>query len=216
LSAEQINLLVVDDHRLVRKGIVSLLKSAGGFNVVAEAGDGEEAIQLCKKHSPDVVLMDLQMPGIGGLEATKKLLRLFPTVKVLALTVCDSDLFPARFLEEGASGYITKDCNFDEIAQAIKTVQAGQRYISPKIAQKLALRRYTKSDASPFDCLSERELQVMMMITKGQKAQEIAQILHLSPKTVNTYRYRIFDKLGINSDVDLTHLALRYGVISSE
>jgi two-component system invasion response regulator UvrY len=212
--SSKIKLLVVDDHELVRISITRLLNSINDMQVVAEAADGEAAINLAREHHPDVILMDLQMPGMGGLEATRKLLRIIPDVKIVALTVCGSDDYPARFLEEGGRGYITKGCKQKELEEAIRKVQAGQRYISPEIAQKLVLKR-TSTEGSPFDALSEREFQVMIMITKGQKVPQIASILHLSTKTVNTYRYRIFEKLGIKNDVELTHLALRHGVIDS-
>jgi two-component system, NarL family, invasion response regulator UvrY len=215
VSNRLIKLLVVDDHQIVRKGIISLLSKTNGIKVIAEAANGEDAIRSAREHQPDVILMDLNMPGMGGLEATHQLLRIMPDVRILALTICDSDVFPTRFLEEGASGYITKDCSKEEIVNAIRSVYAGQRYISPEIAQKLALKRYAKKEALPFDSLSERELQVMLMITKGERVQNIAEVLHLSPKTVNTYRYRIFDKLGVGTDVELTHLALRYGLIDN-
>ena len=211
-----IKVLVVDDHRLVRRGIVSLLKEINGIETIGEAESGEAAIQFVRETSPDVVLMDLQMPGMGGLEATRKLLRINPDVKVLILTVCESDLFPTRLLDEGAVGYITKDCGIEEIVRAIRAVHTGQRYLSPEMAQKMALKRFTSDEISPFDNLSERELQIMMMITSGSKPQDIAESLHLSPKTVNTYRYRLFDKLGVKSDVELTLLALKYGVIEKE
>lgn len=210
-----IKILIVDDHQLIRKGIATILDEIKGFHVIAEAADGEEAIRLAKQHNPDVILMDIQMPGIGGMEATKKILRTNPEVKILALTVCESDIFPSRLLEEGAAGYITKDSTTDEMVRAIRSVSQGERYISPGIAQKLAIRRFTTGKASPFETLSERELQVMLMITRGRKVQEIADILHLSNKTINTYRYRIFDKLGVISDVELTHLALQHGIIES-
>jgi len=210
-----IKVLIVDDHKLIRKGITSLLKTINGIEPVGEASDGEEAVSMVKELQPNVVLMDLQMPGMGGLEATRKILRLNPDVKILALTVCESDVFPTRLLEEGAAGYITKDSSTEEMIRAIRAVHSGQRYISPDVAQKLALKRYTKGEDSPFDHLSERELQVMIMITSGKRAQDIAETLHLSPKTVNTYRYRLFEKLGVNSDVELTLLALRYGIIDT-
>lgn len=212
-----IRTMVVDDHKLVRKGLMSLLREEDDIQIVAEASDGEEAVQLAKTAKPHIILMDLQMPGMGGLEATKKIIRHNPDIKIIVLTVCDSELFPARLLEEGASGYITKDCGIDEIVHAVRSVNNGNRYISPDVAQKLALRRFTKIDKdSPFDCLSERELQVMLMITSGDKPQDIADKLHLSTKTVNTYRYRIFEKLGVKSDVELTRLALRYEIIDNE
>jgi len=211
-----IKVLIVDDHRLVRRGILSLLKEVTGIEAIGEAESGEAAIQFIKEKNPDVVLMDLQMPGMGGLEATRKILRINPDIKVLILTVCESDLFPSRLLEEGAVGYITKDCGIEEIVRAIRAVYTGKRYLSPEMAQKMALKRFSNDEISPFDNLSERELQIMMMITSGSKPQEIAESLHLSPKTINTYRYRLFEKTGVKSDVELTLLALKYGVIEKD
>lgn len=207
-----IKVLLVDDHELVRTGIKSLLSNINGISVVAEAGSGEDGIKAVREKQPDLVLMDLKMKGISGLEATKKILHHHPDVKVLILTVCNDDVFPVRLLRAGASGYLTKDCDPEEMIRAIRAVNAGQRYISPEIAQRLALRRFSSDDESPFDALSERELQVMLMITSGKKVQEIAEQLHLSPKTVNTYRYRLFEKLGVNNDVELTHMAMQYGM----
>jgi two-component system, NarL family, invasion response regulator UvrY len=208
-----IKVLLVDDHDLVRVGIKRLLQDINGIKVIGEANTGEEGIKLAKELIPDVVLMDVQMPGIGGLEATRKMIRHNPDLKVLALTVCDDEPYPSRFLQAGAAGYITKGCNADEMVRAIRTVHSGQRYISPEIAQQLALKRYSKAEESPLDILSERELQIMLMITNGQKVQEISDKLCLSPKTVNSYRYRIFEKLNIHSDVELTLLAIRLGLV---
>jgi two-component system invasion response regulator UvrY len=157
--------------------------------------------------------MDVQMPGIGGLEATRKMIRHNPDLKILALTVCSDEPYPSRFLQAGAAGYITKGCDADEMVRAIRAIHSGQRYISTEIAQQLALKRFTKAEESSVDILSERELQIMLMITSGQKVQEIAEKLCLSPKTVNSYRYRIFEKLNINSDVELTLLAIRLGLV---
>jgi len=211
-----IKLLVVDDHKLVRYGIVSLLNSVDDFEVVGEAESGEQAIELASKCEPDVILMDLQMPGIGGFEATKKLLRSQTPAKILIVTVCDNEIFPTRLLEEGAAGYLTKGCGPDEMEFAIRSILAGERYISPDIAQKLALQRFSDDQKrSPLDVLSERELQVMLMISRGEKSKEIARLLNLSPKTINTYRYRIFDKLRIHSDVELAHLAVRCGIMDN-
>ena len=204
---------MVDDHELVRLGIKRLLQDATGMKVIGEAGTGEEAVRLARDLVPDVVLMDVQMPGIGGLEATRKMIRHNPDVKVLALTVCDDEPYPSRLLQAGAAGYITKGCDPEEMIRAVRTVNSGQRYISSEIAQQLALKRFTKEDASPVDILSERELQIMLMITSGQKVQEISDKLCLSPKTVNSYRYRIFEKLSLHSDVELTLLAIRLGLV---
>jgi two-component system invasion response regulator UvrY len=211
-----INVLLVDDHDLVRIGIRRLLGDVNGIKVVGEAKSGEEAVRIARELKPHVVLMDVKMPGIGGLEATRKLLRADPEVKIIAVTVYGEEPFPSRLLQAGAVGYITKGSSLDEMVQAIRTVYGGQRYLSPEVAQQLALRHLTDQDNSPFETLSERELQVMIMITNGQKVQEISDKLCLSPKTVNSYRYRLFEKLGVNSDVELTHLAIRHGMLDTE
>ena len=171
---------------------------------------------LGRKLKPQVVLMDVKMPGIGGFEATRKLLRIDPDVKVLIVTICNNDLYPARLLQVGASGYLTKGATMEEMIQAIRAVYSGQRYISPEIASRLAFKHVSDTAESPFESLSERELQVMLMITMGMKVQEIAERLCLSPKTVNSYRYRIFDKLKVKNDVALTLLAIRHGLVESE
>jgi two-component system invasion response regulator UvrY len=208
-----IKVLLVDDHELVRMGIKRLLQDVQGLKVIAEAGTGEEAVLLAKELIPDVVVMDVQMPGIGGLEATRKMIRHNPDIKILALTIYEDEPYPSRLLQAGASGYITKGSDPDEMIRAIRTINSGQRYISPGIAQQIAIKRFTKGDESPLDSLSERELQIMLMITQGQKVQDISSKLCLSPKTVNSYRYRIFDKLNVESDVELTLLAMRLGMI---
>lgn len=208
-----IKVLLVDDHELVRIGIKRLLQDVNGIKVIGEASNGEEGIRIAKELIPDVVLMDVQMPGIGGLEATRKMIRNNVDIKVLALTVFDDEPYPSRLLQAGAVGYITKGCDAEEMIRAIRTVHSGQRYISTEIAQQLALKRFVKAEASPLDVLSERELQIMIMITSGQKVQDISDKLCLSPKTVNSYRYRIFEKLNLESDVELTLLAIRLGLV---
>src|SRR3990167_1798163 len=194
-------------------GIKRLLQDVQTLKVMGEASTGEEAVLLAKELVPDVVIMDVNMPGIGGLEATRKMMRHNPDIKILALTIYEDEPYPSRFLQAGASGYITKDCNAEEMIKAIRTIYSGQRYISPDIAQQIAIKRFTQGEESPLDVLSERELQIMLMITQGQKVQNIAKKLCLSSKTVNSYRYRIFDKLGIKSDVELTLLAMRLGML---
>jgi len=210
-----ITILVVDDHDVVRAGVARLLSDIKGMKVIGEAESGEKAVRIAKEKRPQVVLMDVKMPGIGGLEATRKMLRNDPDIKIIALTVCGEEPFPSKLLQAGAAGYITKDSNLDEIVNAIKTVYSGKRYIGPEIAQQLALKTVSDTEKSPIDLLSERELQVMMMITEGQKVQEISDKLCLSPKTVNSYRYRLFDKLRVASDVELTHLAIKHGILDS-
>lgn len=210
-----IKVLLVDDHELVRMGVKRLLQDILNIKVVGEASTGEEAVLLAKELLPDVVVMDLHMPGIGGLEATRKMIRHNPDIKILALTVYEDEPYPSRLLQAGASGYITKGCDPEEMIRAIRAIHSGQRYISPNIAQQIAIKRFTKGEDSLLDILSERELQIMLMITQGQKVQDIAKKLCLSPKTVNSYRYRIFEKLNIHSDVELTLMAMRLGMIKS-
>lgn len=211
-----INVLIVDDHELVRVGIKKLLAGASDIKIIGEAESGEVAVRMVRELKPDVVLMDLKMPGIGGLEATHKLMRVNPNIKVLVVTSCDEEPFPYRLVRAGAAGYVTKNANIDELVGAIRKVHGGQPYITPEIAQQMALRQVSDASKSPFAELSERELQVMWMITHGNRVQEIADKLCLSPKTVNTYRYRLFEKLNVKNDVELTHLALRYGMLDKE
>jgi two-component system invasion response regulator UvrY len=208
-----IRLLLVDDHELVRTGIRRLLEDMPDIEVVAEAASGEQAISIVRNEQPDVVLMDIHMPGIGGLEATRKLMQIAPDLRVIVVTIHADEPFPSKLLKAGALGYLTKGCSVEEILTAIKAVHAGKRYIGAEIAQQLALSVVAGDDGSPFEALSQRELQVMLMVTQGQKIQQIAESLHLSPKTISTYRYRLFEKLGVKTDVELTHLAIRHGII---
>ena len=208
-----IRVLLVDDHKLVRTGIRLILEDTPDIRVVGEADSGEAAIAMSGKLNPDVVLMDVSMPGIGGLEATRKLLANQSGLKVIVVSVHATEPFPLRLMEAGAQGYLTKDCAAAEIVTAIYRVNAGQRYITPDIAQELALSAVEGTHASPFELLSQRETQVMLMITGGQSPQAIASKLHLSPKTVSTYQARLFLKLGVHNAVELTRLALRYGII---
>lgn len=205
-----IKVLVVDDHELIRAGIARMLLDDGNITVVGEASTGEEALDMLKTSFADVVLMDLKMPGIGGLEATRRIKRKCEKTQIVVVTACIDDPYPAHVMESGASAYISKNSHISEIIRAIKSVYGGERYISSDIAQMMALN---KSKDSMFDSLSERELQIAMMIMDCQKVQNISDKLCLSPKTVNSYRYRIFEKLNINSDVELTLLAVRNGLL---
>lgn len=210
-----IRLILVDDHELVRTGVRRLLEDHTDYNIVAEAGCGEDAISLVKEHSPDIILMDLNMPGIGGLEATRKLKHSHPNLRIIIVTMVDDVVFPAKLLKAGASGYITKGANIDEITRAIRDVMANKRYISPDLAQRMATMP-VDADKSPFDELSERELQVLMMLMDGHRVSEISDKLCLSPKTISTYRYRLYDKLDVKNDVELTRLAMEYGIIKNK
>ncbi|WP_305416229.1 UvrY/SirA/GacA family response regulator transcription factor [Photobacterium leiognathi] len=211
-----INVFLVDDHELVRTGIRRLLEDVRGIKVVGEAVSGEEAVKWCRSNHADIILMDMNMPGIGGLEATRKILRFNPDVKIIVLTIHTENPFPTKVMQAGAAGYLTKGAGPDEMVNAIRMVNSGQRYISPEIAQQMALSQFASNSENPFKELSERELQIMMMITKGQKVTDISEQLNLSPKTVNSYRYRLFNNLDISGDVELTHLAIRHGMLDTE
>ncbi|MBQ75836.1 MAG: two-component system response regulator UvrY [Gammaproteobacteria bacterium] len=211
-----IRVLIVDDHQLVRVGTERLLSDIAGFEVVGLAEDGEQAILMVKDLAPDVVLMDVQMPGIGGLEATRRCLRVDPDLKIIAVSVYEEEPYPSNLLKVGAVGYLTKNASVDEMVRAIKKVMSGQRYISAQIAQQLALRPFAGEDTSPFEVLSNREMQITLMVITGHSAPNISEKLSLSSKTVNSYRYRIFDKLDIKNDVGLTKLAIKHGIIDAE
>ncbi len=216
VGANLIRVLVVDDHDLVRMGISRMLGDVTDIEVVGEAKSGEEAIAFVRESEVDVILMDVRMPGMGGIEATRKVLGRFPGARVVAVSALDDELFPTRLIEAGAKGYVTKGADLEEMVRAIHAVMAGETYISSSIAGKLVWSRARGGSGSPFGELSERELQTAVMIVNGNKVSEIAGTLSVSPKTVNTYRYRIFEKLGIHSDVELTLLAVKHNVLDPE
>jgi two-component system invasion response regulator UvrY len=160
--------------------------------------------------------MDLNMPGMGGVEATRRIVQSAPQVRVIAVTVFNDDPFPSQLLDAGARGYISKDNGSEEMFDAIRAVMRGQHYISSDVAQKLTLAKFRSGgESSPFNTLSAREMQILMMITRGQGTQQISDSLFLSPKTISTYRHRLFEKLDVANDVELTHLALRHGLVES-
>ena len=211
---EMTKVALIDDHDLVRLGIRRMLSELPDVEVIAEGASGEEAITLVRSHSPDVVFMDIRMPGIGGVEATCRILSQSPDTIVIGLSAASDELYPSQLLRAGARGYITKNANSDEVKTALSTVLSGEKYVSPQIAQRMAVGRLTGvAGESPFAQLSERELQIAEMITGGHRANEVAAILMVSPKTVNTHKYRIYDKLNVTNDVELTLAAVRHGLI---
>lgn len=209
-----IKILLVDDHELFRAGMRSILEHHDDMTVIGEADSGELAVDFVRKTPPDVVMMDINMPGIGGLEATRKICRINENIRVIAVTVLSDDPFPAQLLEAGAKAYISKGCPAEEMFEAIKCVVTGKPYISNDVARKLTLAKLTGNGSdSPLEKLSGREMQVMMMITQGQSTQSISDSLFLSPKTVSTYRHRLYEKLDVSNDVELTHFAIRHGLL---
>ena len=208
-----IKVLVVDDHDLVRMGICRMLDDDPDIAVVGEAASGEVAVAMTRQLLPDVVLLDVDMPSVGGAEAARRLKQLNHAPKILAVSSLVSEPYPSMLLKVGVNGYITKGTPPDEMIRAIKKVYQGGRYLSHDVADSLAEVLLTGNNDSLFDILSEREKQVALMVVNCKSPQEIADELFVSVKTVNTYRYRIFEKLGVDSDVKLTHLAVRLGLI---
>ncbi len=211
---KKVNILLVDDHELFRSGMKSILEGKDDVTVMGEASSGEEAISMIRQELPDLVLMDVNMPGIGGVEATRRLARMYPDLPVIAITALDDDPFPSQLLDAGARGFLSKGAPADELFEAINRVTQGEYYVSSEIARKLTLSGVMgKAAASPLAKLSPREVQVMVMIAQGKTTGEISDILFLSPKTISTFRHRLFEKLDIHNDVELTHVALRYHLI---
>jgi DNA-binding NarL/FixJ family response regulator len=209
-----IRILLVDDHRLFRLGVRKMLQDASNTEIVGEAASGEEAVAACLQYQPNVVLMDICMPGIGGLEATRRITRREGAPRVVMVSAHEDNPFPVQALKAGASGYLSKGVAADELIVAVRKVFLGKRYLSADVAQQLAVTAFEGETEGPFEQLSSREMQIMLMVVNCHRVNEISSNLHLSPKTVNSYRYRIFEKLNVKSDVELALMAVRYGVIS--
>jgi two-component system invasion response regulator UvrY len=208
-----ISVLLTDDHVLVRTGIRRLLEDSKQIEIVGEADCGEDSLTLAQQLKPDVILMDVNMPGIGGVEACRRILQRDPSQKIIVLTIHNEQTFPKRMLEIGAKGYLTKECGVDEILLAIKQVNDGGAYIAPSIAQQLALSLLPGNKYNPIDRLSRREFQVMLMISHGLTNAAISEKLCLSPKTISTYRLRLLEKLGAQNEVDLIKIAVEQGMV---
>lgn len=213
-----IRVMLVDDHQLIRIALGQILGGHADIEVVAEAADGEEALVRARAAKPDVILIDVDMPGMGGVEATRRLSALAHKPRVVAISVHEQMPYPQRMLEAGAVGYLPKGGSADEVLAAVRAVARGQPYIAPVIAGKMFLTSMNRSGsagngAQVLDTLSAREMQVMLALVNGQNPQQIGEALKISAKTVCTHRYHIYEKLGVDSDVALTHLAYRYGLI---
>ncbi len=206
--------MIVDDHDLVRHGFKSLLGTQDDIEVVETLSSGEEAVNWCRDQEGniDIILMDVNMPGIGGIEATHRISHSWPGIGIIIVTVHDDGPLPKQLLNGGARGYLSKGNGVDEMMSAIKDVHMGKHYIAKDIAQQLALS-VLPGEANPIDTLSMREIQVLMMVAQGTRTQEISEILNLSPKTISTYRKRLYEKLDVASDIEMLHLAMKHGVL---
>ncbi len=205
-----INVLLVDDHELVRTGIESLLNEVDDITVVGVAKSGEEAIDAVTALSPSIVMMDINMPGIGGVEACRRILKHDAGVKIIAVSVHNDGPIPHQLLKLGVLSFVSKGSPVDEMVLAIRNVMDGKRYLCSEVANNLAFQGLPGSNESPFSILSHRESEVVTLILQGKTIKEMSQMLVLSDKTVNTYRYRLYSKLHIKNDVELIRLAIKF------
>lgn len=204
--------MLVDDHAVVRMGFRLLLDGSPDIRVVAEAESGEDAVRRYTEVKPDVVVLDLSMPGIGGLEALSRILAREPGARVLVLTAHEDVMHAKRVLKAGALGYLSKRSAAEELIQAIRQVHAGRTYLEPAIAQQLAMEQLTGT-RSPVDMLSEKEFKVFLALARGQSVAEIAEVLSLSPRTIGTHLYNIKQKLGASNSAELAIVAMRHGLL---
>lgn len=209
-----IRVALVDDHALIRMSLSHLLADVPGIDIVWQATSGEDALVRVRADSPDVLLMDLDMPGMGGHEAALRLLKTAPAVRIVMLSVTEDGPLPGRLLQAGVSGYMSKGAELDELVMAIRRAALGKRYVSPVLAQQMALQQHMPDNGdNPFNQLSEREMQVLSELINGKRVQDIAGQLCLSPKTISTYRARLLQKVGVDNDMALARLALQFGVM---
>ena len=208
-----IRVFIVDDHALVRTGMRMILSAEADIEVLGDVESGELAMPLIRKLKPDVVLCDLHLPGLSGLEVTERVVRGDHGTRVIIVSVLEDGPMPKRLLEAGASGYVGKGGDASELLRAIREVARGRRYLSSGIAQNIALSGI-EGGASPFDLLSPREMEIALMLVQGMRQDDIARRLSLSAKTVNTHKARLFEKLDIGDTIALARLASRYGVIN--
>ncbi|WP_052263313.1 response regulator [Geobacter pickeringii] len=210
-------IMIVDDHQIVRHGMRHLLESQSDMEVVAEADSGQSALRRAREHQPDVILMDISMPDMNGIEVTRRIIASLPDVRVLVLSMHSNRRFVTEALAAGATGYLLKDCAFDELIGAIRCVAAGETYLSPKIAGHVVrgfLDQRTVAAAATHPTLSVREREVLQLIAEGKNVKEVAFLLEISTKTVETHRMQIMKKLDIRNVAQLTKYAIREGLTS--
>lgn len=213
-----ISVLLADDHKITRQGLRSMIEKESDLEVVGEAEDGREAVELVKETSPDVVVMDISMPDLNGIEATRLILDEASNTHVLALSMHADRRFAAGIFSAGARGYLLKDCAFDEVVEAIRTVSRGKAYLSPDISEVMlddyVDRLGEEEDASAFSVLTDRQREVLQLLAEGRTTRQIAQDLHVSVKTIESHRQNIMEKLDIHNVAELTKYAVREGLTS--
>jgi DNA-binding NarL/FixJ family response regulator len=212
-----IKILLADDHHIIRQGIRALLEAQKDFEIIGEADDGRTAVKLACQHNPDVIIMDVSMPELNGIDATRQILREIDKTKVIALSMYSDKRFIKGMLEAGVSGYLLKNCVAAELISAIRSVMKGQKYLSPQILGEVVegyLEHLSGNKAEPDSPLSSREREIVQLVAEGKDSRQIAECLHISPKTVESHKRRIMDKLEIHSVATLTKFAIRQGLTS--
>lgn len=213
--SKKISVMLVDDHAVVRAGYRLLLSRSEDIQVVCEAERGEEACQLYAQYQPQVVVMDLSLPGIGGLASVRRLVSRDPAARILMFSIHDEPAYVVRALEAGAKGYITKSCAPEILVEAVERIAGGESYLEQEIAQKLAMQTASKTGGSPLNCLSAREFDVFCLLAKGYTTREVADELRLGYKTVANYTTLIKAKLTVNTTAEMARLAYRNGLMAT-
>lgn len=213
MSDHGIKVMLVDDHAVVRMGFRMLLEGADDIVVLGEAESGEEAVRRFAELKPDVIVMDISMPGIGGLEAIDRILAKDPDIRMLVLSAHEDAMHARRVLKAGAVGYLTKRSAAEELIHAIRVVHQGKTYLEPGIAQQMAVEQVS-GERNPVDTLSEKEFKVFLSLAQGRSVQDIADVMSLSPRTVGTHLYNIKQKLGASNSAELAIIAIRAGLIN--
>lgn len=208
-----IRVAIVDDHAMMRAGYRGMLAAERDIEVVADGESGEDALRIVREQRPDVLILDVSMPGVGGIEVTQRLTRLRSPTRIVVVTMLSEGPVPALLLEAGAHAFLTKGSDGAELIEAVRTVARGHRYVSREVAQRLALSKVV-GESSPLDRLTARELEIGIMLGRGERPNEIAKRLSISDKTVHTYKMRVLEKLELRNDAELTLLLVRYGLLS--
>jgi len=208
-----IKILIADDHTIIREGLKQIISETPDMTIADEAVDGHEVLNKALRNDYDVVVLDITMPGINGLDVLKQIKAQKPKLPILVLSVHPEEQYAVRVLRAGASGYLTKESAPDELITAIRKVSVGRKYVSSSLAEKLALELEIDREKPPHETLSDREYQVMCMITSGRTVKDIAEELFLSEKTISTYRARILEKMNMKNNIELTHYAIKHGLV---